>query len=148
MDAPKRIVVASDLSETSEAALDYAITLAKALNGKVTLVHTFTIPMYGFPDGMMVAPTDFATRTQMAARESLLAVAASREKSGVDITPIVREGAPWEEVNRVADEVHGDLIVVGTHGRRGVAHAILGSVAEKILRSAKLPVLVVHARAA
>ncbi len=147
MHAPKQIVVASDLTETSDSALDYAIDLAKVLGAKVTLVHAYEVPMYGFPDGVMVAPTDFATRTKDAARESAHAMCSSHQKEGVELTSVVREGAPWEQVNKVADEMAADLIVVGTHGRKGLSHALLGSVAEKIIRASKLPVLTVHAPA-
>jgi nucleotide-binding universal stress UspA family protein len=57
-------------------------------------------------------------------------------------------GAAWDEINAVAAETKADLIVVGTHGRRGLARALLGSTAERVIRTATLPVFVVHAAAA
>ena len=57
---------------------------------------------------------------------------------------VLRTGNPYEETNRVAEEIGADIIVIGTHGRRGLARALLGSIAENIIRTATRPVLVVH----
>ena len=51
---------------------------------------------------------------------------------------------PWEEINAVANEVNADLIIIGTHGRKGLARALLGSVAENVIRTATVPVLAIH----
>jgi nucleotide-binding universal stress UspA family protein len=57
---------------------------------------------------------------------------------------VVRQGSAWREIDDVAREMRADLIVLGTHGRRGVARVILGSVAEKVVRTSPVPVLTVH----
>ena len=57
---------------------------------------------------------------------------------------ILRDGVAWEEVNAVAKEIDANLIVIGTHGRRGLARALLGSVAENVIRTSTIPVLVIH----
>ncbi len=145
MDLPKRILVATDFSDPSNAALDYAIALAKALGAKITLAHVYELPVYGFPSGAMVATAEFAAQIMTSAQEAASAACEKRKDVGVEITPVVREGSTWEEVHRIADEVSADLIVIGTHGRRGISHALLGSVAEKIVRTATRPVLTVHA---
>jgi nucleotide-binding universal stress UspA family protein len=58
---------------------------------------------------------------------------------------ILRMGVPWEEILKAIAETHADLVVMGTHGRRGISHALIGSVAEKVVRASPVPVLSVHA---
>jgi len=142
----KRILVATDFSDTSEAALEYAIDLARTLGAKITLVHLYELPVYTFPSGAMVATAEFATQLMTGAQEATEAECAKHAKDGVDITPLVREGTAWEEIHKIADELGSDLIVIGTHGRRGITHALLGSVAEKIIRTATRPVLTIRKR--
>jgi len=145
MSLPARILVATDFSEAASAAFDYAIDLAKALHAKITALHVYELPIYGFPSGTFVAPPELATSIMTAAEQSLSNECAARAKLDVPIVQVVRQGLPWEEVHRVADEAGAGLIVIGTHGRKGLSHALLGSVAEKIIRTATRPVLTVHA---
>jgi nucleotide-binding universal stress UspA family protein len=140
----KRILVATDFSETSDHALAYAIEFARSLHAAIVLVHSYELPIYGFPDGSVIATADMATRISNAAQTGLDSVAKNHAASGVEITRVVRNGAPAEEVNAVADEVDADVIVIGTHGRRGLARALLGSVAERIIRTATRPVLTIR----
>ncbi len=144
MKRVQNIVVGTDFSDVATHALDEAVDLAEQLGAKVTLVHAFEIPIYGFPDGVIVASSDVAAGLQRSGQAGLQAAIAARKDRAVVIVPSLRNGPPWEEVNNVAADVHADLIVVGTHGRRGLARALLGSVAERILRTATRPVLVVH----
>ncbi len=139
-----RILVATDFSDTSEAALEYAIDLAKSFGAKITLAHLYELPVYTFPSGAMVASVDFATQLMSGAQQATEASCAKHAKDGVEMTPVVREGTAWEEIHKIANEVDADLIVIGTHGRRGISHALLGSVAEKIIRTATRPVLTIH----
>lgn len=144
MQLPKTILVATDFSETSDRALDYAIELAKLLGGGVTVLHAYELPVYGFPDGALVATVDMATRLMNAAQAALSQTCEARANKGVKLTPILRQGVPWEEVHAVAEEINADLIVIGTHGRKGLARALIGSVAEKLIRTATRPVLTIH----
>jgi nucleotide-binding universal stress UspA family protein len=144
MQLPKRILVATDFSDASEVALDYAIGLAKALGAKITVFHSYELPIYGFPDGALIATAEMATAIMTGAQAGLDAMCKRREGSGVELTQVVRQGMASEDVHRVAEEVGADLIVIGTHGRKGLAHALLGSVAEKIIRTATRPVLTLH----
>jgi nucleotide-binding universal stress UspA family protein len=140
----KSILVPIDFSETSQRALDYAIDLATTFGATVTLVHAFEIPIYGFPDGILVAPADAAARLAQAAQAGLTAALEARSDRGVKLDAVLRDGRPWDEINAVAEERNIDLIVVGTHGRHGLARALLGSVAEKVIRTALRPVLLIH----
>jgi nucleotide-binding universal stress UspA family protein len=83
-------------------------------------------------------------RMNDAARTGLERVTAKRKGGKVPVEAILREGVPWEEITKVADEVDADIIVIGTHGRKGLARALLGSVAENVVRTATRPVLTIH----
>jgi len=140
----KTILVPVDFTETSDKALDFAIDLATKLEASVTVMHAYEIPVIGFPDGALVATVDIATRIQEAAQKGLEASVAQRKDRGVPISSVLRDGVAWEEIRAVAEETHADLIVIGTHGRRGIARALLGSVAENVIRTVKTPVLTIH----
>jgi nucleotide-binding universal stress UspA family protein len=145
MGALNTILVAVDFSPTSEKALEYAVSLAKPLGARLVVMHTYELPVYGFPDGALLASVDAVTRLVGGAQVGLDAMVA-RYRRDLRIDTVLRQGSPWEEVRAVAEDVDADLIVIGTHGRRGIARALLGSVAEKIVRTATRPVLTVHAR--
>jgi nucleotide-binding universal stress UspA family protein len=85
-----------------------------------------------------------ATRIMNGAQAGLQAEVDKRKGSGVEIKTVLRQGIPVDEVHSVADEVNADLIVVGTHGRRGLARALLGSVAENVIRTSMRPVLAIR----
>ncbi len=140
----KTILVPVDFTETSDKALDFAIDLAFKLDANVTAMHAYEIPVIGFPDGALVATVDVATRIADAARKGLEAAVSVRSARGVQVTAVLRDGVAWEEIRAVAEEIHADLIVIGTHGRRGIARALLGSVAENVIRTVKTPVLTIH----
>ncbi len=143
MQLPKRILVATDFSETADAAFDYAVDLAKPLGARLVVVHCYELPVYGFPDGALVASVEVATRIMNAAQAGLDGMV-ERYKDQIPIDTVLRQGVAWEEVKAVSEEVGADLVVIGTHGRRGIARALLGSVAEKILRTSSAPVLTIH----
>jgi nucleotide-binding universal stress UspA family protein len=131
-------------SDTSERALEYGIAFAKALGAKITVAHVYELPVYGFPSGAMVATVEMATQIMSSAKTATESVCAKHAGEGVELTPVVRQGITWQEIHTIADEVSADLIVIGTHGRTGLAHAVLGSVAEKIIRTATRPVLTIR----
>ncbi len=143
MQLPKMILVATDFSETSDRAVDYAIDLAKLLGSSVTVMHAYELPIYGFPDGALIATVDIATRIMNAAQGALAQSCEVRAAKGVKLESILRQGVAYEEIHSVAEEINADLIVIGTHGRKGLAHALLGSVAEKVIRTASRPVLTI-----
>jgi len=146
--APKNILVPVDFSDPSEAALDYAVALAKPLGAKVTVVHSYEIPVVGLPEGAMVLTADVAERILTASQAALDATLERRKDAGVVLVGLLKNGDPRDVVPATAKEVGADLIVMGTHGRRGIARALLGSVAESVLRTAPAPVLAVRAPAA
>lgn len=144
MPLPKTILVPVDFSDTSERALDYAVDLAKPLGATVVVMHSYELPVYGFPDGAFVATVEMATRIMNGAQAGLDAEVEKHKGAGVAMKTVLRQGIPVDEVHSVADEVNADLIVVGTHGRRGLARALLGSVAENVIRTSSRPVLAIR----
>jgi glycine betaine transporter len=138
--SPKKILVAIDFSAGSDEALDHAIELAKQTGASLDVLHVlelgaaeipFGLP--GFDSGGLIASID-----QELARRSERAAAAGLTCQ----TRMVEGGAATEIVQRGRD-IGADLIVVGTHGRRGLAHALLGSVAERVVQHSPCPVLTV-----
>lgn len=140
----QRILVPVNFTETSDKAFDFAIQLAEKFGASVTAMHAFEIPVVGFPDGSLVATADIASRIQEAARQGLDGAVKARQGRGVKIDSLLREGSAHEEVRAVAERIHADIIVIGTHGRKGLARALLGSVAENVIRTVKIPVLTIH----
>lgn len=142
MPLPKNILVATDFSETSDAALDYAVALAALTGGSVTVMHAYEL--LSSPEWPMIASGDLVAQIPIAARAALDKCVDERAASGVRFERVLRQGVPFEEVNSVAAEIDADLIVLGTHGRRGLTRALLGSVAEHVIRTATRPVLSIH----
>jgi nucleotide-binding universal stress UspA family protein len=136
------IVVGFDLSEPSEVALDQAIDLAQAHEDCRLHVLAVLDEHNGLPGLADVGDFAAAERTQTALAtlvDKRLLEARSRP---VNLFLHARIGSPAVEILELAEEAEADLIVVGTHGRRGVSRLVLGSVAERVVRHARIPVLV------
>jgi nucleotide-binding universal stress UspA family protein len=135
----KGILVPTDFSETSDAALRYATQLALTLGARINLVHvpgkTGEHFEADFPHG----------KFETATRERLASFLTKEELERLHPEYALRVGAPAEEIVRYADLCRADLIIMGTHGRSGVAHVLMGSVAEQVVRAAPCPVLLVRA---
>jgi nucleotide-binding universal stress UspA family protein len=140
----RRLLVPVDFTETSDRALDYAIEFARRFDASITIMHAYQIPVYGFPDAAYITSAELAAQISTAAQKRLDALIEAHKTEGVEMTAILRDGVAWEEINTVAAELKADLVIIGTHGRRGLARALLGSVAENVIRTSTLPVLVIH----
>jgi nucleotide-binding universal stress UspA family protein len=138
-----RILVGTDFSEQSRAATDWALALASALGAKVTLAHVFDLPIVGFPDAALLVDAKTAARLSDEAQRSLDAELA-RVQGGVPVDGLLRQGDVRELLPKLAVEAGAGLVVVGSHGRRGLARALLGSVAESLVRTSTVPVAVVR----
>jgi nucleotide-binding universal stress UspA family protein len=132
------IVVPTDFSPTSEAALHYAARLALTLNARLYLVHVPGKTGENFEAGFPIGAFDRHAHTQLA---SFLT---TEELERLHPDYAERIGTPAEEIVRFADARDADLIVMGTHGRTGLAHLVMGSVAEHVVRAAPCPVLLVR----
>ena len=144
MSLPKIILVPTDFGEPSEAALDTAIEYAKVFGSEIVLMHAYEIPIVGFPDGAVVATAELTSRLLEGAQAGLDRQIQSRQGYGVTIRGVIKQGDAYRMVNEAAEEVGAGLIALGTHGRKGLSRALIGSVAEKVVRTARVPVLTVH----
>jgi nucleotide-binding universal stress UspA family protein len=139
----ENILVPTDFSPCSEQALDYALELAEKLGANVQLLHVIGIPSYGVPElgvGITATMMDNLIADNQAALDEL-----ARTRKGIGQT-LVRAGDARDVILQTAEELKADLIVMGTHGRRGLSRALLGSVAEMIVRTSPVPVLTVRGR--
>jgi nucleotide-binding universal stress UspA family protein len=139
----ERILVATDFRDSSAQALELALLMAEKFGSELTLVHSWEAPNYSYAAGLylpadVLGPIERAAAARLEEATTQLKVRHPKAKS------LLRVGAPWEEVLGAAKDVKADLIVMGTHGRRGIGRALLGSVAEKVVRMARVPVLTVH----
>jgi nucleotide-binding universal stress UspA family protein len=140
----KHILVPTDFSASSQRALDTAVELALAFGAKLTITHAVEVPGYAYI-GMMAPPIDYLTPLREAGDSLLQKTAASVRDRVPGVTALLRSGPPWQQTLEVAKEVGADLIVMGTHGRHGLALAFMGSVAEKVVRMSPIPVLTLRA---
>ncbi len=132
-----------DFSSTSESALVYAIDLAEQLGAKLTLLHVHQVPIYTAPDGAFTPTPDWTTRMLDASQQELNRLKSTRG-ARVALQDKLVQGVPHVEIKRIAEQIDADLIVMGTHGRTGLGLMLLGSVAERVARTAKVPVLTIR----
>ena len=142
----RRILVPVDLSGTSEHALTYAGEFAEKLGAELTVLYVVPEPSAVLPDMMMPVPVTTADTDDLVAagHQSLAELLAAKNIDRRNVTLDVRVGDAAEEIEAAAAELKADLIVVGTHGRSGLKHLLLGSVAEHVVRHAPCPVLTVR----
>ncbi len=140
-----KILVATDFSPIAVHAQKLAFELARPLGAAVTVLHVYSLPTYLFVDGSSyVPPAKLVAEILADAAHGLAAATDAAAASGVTVTTVSEEGDPKDAIVRYANEHGFDLIVLGTHGRRGLARLALGSVAEHGVRAAKQPVMTVH----
>lgn len=141
----KHLLIPVDGSELSEKALAQGLDLAKALAARVTLLHV-TPPWSSIAVGevaVMFPPAEYEANMAKAAKQLLDRAAASAKSVGVTTESVqVVDPQPHNAILKCAGEKGCDLIVMGSHGRRGIAGLLLGSVTQKTLTHGKIPVLV------
>jgi universal stress protein A len=144
----ERILVAVDFSECSWLALARAAQLAKALGAKLELLHVWQAPAFISPEAMVGATPRGQTLGQLVqheAEKSMESFVARAEQAGIRVASArIVEGEPARTIVQEARQGDYDLIAIGTHGRTGLSHLLLGSVAEKVVRKASQPVISVR----
>jgi nucleotide-binding universal stress UspA family protein len=145
----KTILVPHDFSTSANHATAIARDEAKIHGGTLLLLHVIDLPYQISPDAVIVpeatgAPIGIKQYATESADAHLQDIADRLAKDGVTATGIVAIGNPVDEINRAAHHHHADLIVMGTHGRTGFRHLVAGSVAERVVRSSKVPVLTIR----
>ena len=144
--AVRTILVPMDFSPAAHAALDFAKSLAqKAGHAHLVLVHAYYVPVE--LEQYLVSHGDGAfDRLSKAVTKDLEKILLDLQNAGLSAVYVARAGTPERIVLEVAGEKKADLIAIGTHGRRGLSHLFLGSVAERVVRMAEVPVLTVQAK--
>jgi nucleotide-binding universal stress UspA family protein len=141
----QRILLPTDFSTHSAAATKYACELVTRFDAELHLLHTLEVHVASTPNfGMGLALPKYIHESRAAAEQSLSGVLDSQWSVGRTVIQAVVEGSPKVEIVRYARTHAIDLIVLATHGRSGLAHVIMGSVAESVVRIAPCPVLTVR----
>ena len=138
-----KILCPYDFSECSKHALKFAIEFTKNFKAKLYLLHVFDTRAFGYGETIfdISVPTGDTIDTIKTELENSIPEEIKQE---LQVETIAVPGVPFYEIVKLAKESEMDLIVIGTHGRTGLAHMLLGSVAEKVVRKAPCPVLTVR----
>lgn len=143
----KRVLVPVDFSGDSLNALAYARDLVKPFNAEVVLLHVIEPIYYAAPADMYMTSPNFAElidEQQRAATQQLKRIATDLEKKGHRVRTVLKSGSPAQVIIDSAQRLGADLIIMATHGHTGLAHLFMGSVAEKVVRTATCGVLTVR----
>lgn len=144
----RRILHPSDFSSASRTALAKAIAMAKADRAELLVAHVLAFPAPILSDGYMSPKIyDDLTRSMRAdGQKQLDKLVAKAKAAGVRARGLLLEGMPADAINRAARSKRADLIVMGTHGRTGLARLFMGSVAERVIGGAPCPVLTIRGK--
>ena len=143
----ERILVPTDFGAASDAALRYARAIAAQFGAAITLVHVFEEPLaYGalVGDGIVTIPPGFRDAVKRGAQDRLDKRHAEHAQALPFSSHELLTGPAAIRIVEHAEKIQADLIVMGTHARRGLSHLLLGSIAETLVRTAKCPVLITH----
>ena len=143
----KKILVPTDFSDFSKPALDYGCALVARFESELHLVHAVQDPAVYAPEPSMLAAESVAQHAEELeafATQELAKLPGDDWDNGKPIVRATRHGSPFFEILQYAKDNDIDLIVIGTHGRTGLKHVLLGSVAERVVRKAACPVLTVR----
>jgi nucleotide-binding universal stress UspA family protein len=140
----RRILFPTDFSEYAEDAWPYATTLARDFGAELHVLHVLTPAPKVYTDGLAYGPRDLAENMQAEALAALEPLVAGAKDLGLAAQASVCAGVAFQEILTYAGVHDIDLIVMATHGRTGLAHALLGSVTERVVRRAPCPVFTVR----
>jgi len=142
----KRILVCTDFSPASQVALDYGRNVARTFGASLRVVHVVeNMEARYYVDAGYIPLPDLQKHAEEAARRKLATVVTDDDRKSLHAeSTILRSTAPARAIVNYAKDEAIDMIVVGTHGRGGVSRVLLGSIAERVVRTAPCPVLTVH----
>lgn len=143
MNTFKHILVATDFSTSSGAAVELALDMATRFEAGLTLLHVWEIPVYPYME-LMLSSAEIANSVEKAASACLETKLKEIQSRLPRAKSRLATGLPWQQIVEAIKESKADLLIMGTHGRRGFAHALMGSVAEKLVRLSPVPVLTVR----
>lgn len=144
MEPIKKIICPVDFSEGSEVALNRAAELARALSADIELLHVYQLPVLALPDAPITANPEFVATLTNRAQDGLDEYSTKLRSQGVNASTRVIEGNPAAVIAERALQTPASMVVLGTHGRSGFKRFLLGSVAERVVRIATVPVMTVH----
>lgn len=136
-----KILVPTDFSENSQHALKYAVALAQSFKAKLIVVHVWEQPIVATPTETY--HPEIWAEAETAEKQKLSRLTEELRAQGIEAEPVFGSGLAHNEIAKTAKELDVDLITLATHGRTGLSHLLFGSTAEKIIRLAPCPVLVV-----
>lgn len=142
----QHFLVPIDYSEYANQALEYAMTLASTLQARLTLLHVIHEFPIGIGEMASALPYSSMHDLEVAVQRSMEEQLKRVQDAGLEADTIIVHGIPFQSIVDIAHEQKVDLIIMGTHGRTGLQHILLGSVAEKVVRHAPCPVLTVRDR--
>lgn len=143
-----RILCAIDFSKPSLLALDHAAELARTMEAELHIVHVITLNEYAVASHDPLDSADFEARVRQEVTQRLDVLKEKHSSDDLRVSVSSLDGIPHAAIERVADQLGASWIVVGTHGHTGLQHWLLGSVAEKVVRTARVPVLTVREQVA
>lgn len=135
------ILVPTDFSELSNEAVDYAFSMAKRIGAKMVFMHTLEWPDH--PDEMTPMADEGYAFMKDRGNAMLHDLVEQAGKEGLEASALLADGVPFVEIIQGARQHNADLIIMGTHGRTGFSHVMMGSQAEKVVRLAPCPVLTI-----
>ena len=140
----RKILCSIDFSEHSFEALEVALKVVQQNDAMLYLLNVAPVPAGAV--GLQPVPMDPYPFSEKDRQEQLVKLARQRIPATVRYETLVTSGDPAEQVLNAARSLEADLIVMGTHGRRGLSHLVLGSVAERVIRESPVPVLTAHVK--
>ena len=146
MNTFKHILVPTDFSPSSAAAIELAINMATQFDAELTLLHVWELPVYPYI-APMISSAEITEAIEKAATESLETKLKEVRSRLPRAKSLLKMGIPWQQIVETCKESKADLLIMSTHGRRGFEHALMGSVAEKVVRLSPIPVLTVRGTA-
>ena len=141
----QRILVPVDFSALSKKALRYAVKLSQVFNAEISLFHVIEPDLPPFFDGTTMAPPTISNGGSVSRTNRMKSwIGSARNAGATRIASIIRNGLPAQQIVEAARNMDVDLIVIATHGYTGWKHLAIGSTAERVVRAAPCPVLVVR----
>jgi universal stress protein A len=143
---PKRILYCTDFSQNSIPARGYAMAFARAFGAELMVLHVVNTKQIGFPSHESI-PVDMELQLleiEKSAEKALHLLEEELSRSVENVQSRLRIGTPFYEIVQCASDEAADLIIMGTHGRTGFPHLMIGSTAENVVRTSQIPVLTVR----
>ncbi len=143
----QHLLVPTDFSECAEQALAYAIELANVHQAHLILLHVIDIASWADGREEAMLPRSYWQELETGVEENMTVPRKRVEAAGVQVETLIVHGTPFQAIIDTAKNKGADLIIMSTHGRTGLTHAMLGSVAERVVRLSPCPVLVTRGTA-